>query len=72
VEAWKVRINAREQRIVVPRMSVSLTFNMEDGSTETWTLSGRVIAKPSKNVKGSKEAGSISWEICGQEYDQTL
>lgn len=70
--AWQDQIKARENNEPIPQMSISIDFEMTDGTVDTFVLSGSMIFKPSLSAKGSAEINELSIEGKCQEYDKSL
>ena len=70
-KAWLAVQAAREERRTIPEIAFALTFEMRDGTSETWVLQ-KCVAKPAINHGGAEEAGEVNWDVQAEEYVQSL
>jgi hypothetical protein len=70
-KAWMRVQKAREDRTTIPEIAVCPTFEMRDGTSETWSLTPCVVT-PKKEVGGAEDVSKLTWEVMAEEYEQTL
>lgn len=70
-KAWLEVQRAREERRPIPEIVFAITFDMRDGTSETWALQ-KCVATPKKNSGGSEDVSMMSWSVVAEEYVKTL
>jgi hypothetical protein len=70
-KAWLVVQEAREARTRIPEIMIAPSWEMRDGTTETWALQ-RCELVPTKNVGGATEDAKLSWSFKAVDYEQVF
>lgn len=71
LKAWLRVQQAREDNAPIPDVTFAVTYEMRDGTSETWALQ-KCVASPKIGVGGAEDAAKLSWTVMAEEYVQTL
>lgn len=70
-KAWLEVQRARDENRPIPEVTFAFTFEMRDGTSETWAMQ-KCVATPKKESSGAEDVAMMNWDVVAEDYVQTL